>query len=104
MDLAGGACVAADGDEGFQRPGHRSPRLREDEPLGGNPAEDRYVDYFTQLDLTTSYRLSRNWELFGEILNVTNEPFRVHFSESQGRFVQLEEYGITANFGVRWKL
>ena len=82
----------------------RSPRLREDEPLGGNVTEDRYVDYFTQLDLTTSYKLNRNWELIGEVLNVTNEAFRVHFAESAGRFVQFEEYGISANFGVRWKL
>ena len=82
----------------------RSPRLREDEPLGANVAEDRYVDYFTQVDLTTSYKLSPRWELFGEVLNVTNEAFRVHFAESAGRFTQLEEYGISANFGVRWKL
>jgi TonB-dependent receptor len=82
----------------------RSPRLREDEPLGVVAAEDRYVDYFAQLDLTTSYKLNRNWEFFGELLNVTNEPFRVHFGESAGRFVQFEEYGLTANFGLRWKL
>lgn len=82
----------------------RSPRLREDEPLGANTAEDIYVDYFTQLDLTASYKLSRNWEVFGEVLNVTNEAFRVHYQESEGRFRQLEEYGLSANFGLRWKL
>lgn len=82
----------------------RTPRLREDEPLGTNAAEDRYVDRFAQLDLTGSYKLSRNWEIFGEVLNVNNEPFRVRFSENAGRLVQFEEYGITANFGVRWKL
>ena len=82
----------------------RSPRLREDEPLGANATEDRYVDYFTQLDLTASYKLSRSWELFGEVLNVTNQAFRVHFSESAGRFTQFEEYGTSANFGLRWKL
>jgi TonB-dependent receptor len=82
----------------------RSPRLREDEPLGATVAEDRYVDYFHQLDLTASYRMNRNWEVFGELLNVTNQPFRVHFSESNGRFVQFEEYGWSANFGLRWKM
>ena len=82
----------------------RTPRLREDEPLGANAAEDRYVDDFAQLDLTASYRLGRNWELFGEVLNVTNAPFRVYFSATQSRFVQFEEYGVSANFGVRWKL
>ena len=37
-------------------------------------------------------------------LPLTNEAFRVHFAESAGRFTQWEEYGISANFGVRWKL
>ncbi len=82
----------------------RTPRLREDEPLGNNAAEDRYVDNFTQLDLTGSYKIDRHWEIFGEILNVTNEPFRVRFGENASRFVQFEEYGLTANFGLRWKL
>ncbi len=82
----------------------RSARLREDEPLGASAAEDRYVDDFAQLDFTASYRVNRQWELFGEILNVTNEPFRVHFAATQSRFVQFEEYGVSANFGVRWKL
>ncbi len=82
----------------------RSARLREDEPLGASAAEDRYVDDFAQLDVTASYRVNRQWELFGEILNVTNEPFRVHFAATQSRFVQFEEYGVSANFGVRWKL
>jgi TonB-dependent receptor len=82
----------------------RSPRLREDEPLGATAADDRYVDYFTQLDFTGSYRISRNWEIFGEVLNITNEPFRVHFGESAGRFLQFEEYDVSANFGIRWKL
>lgn len=82
----------------------RSPRLREDEPLGASAADDRYVDYFKQLDLTTSYKFTRNFEAFVEVLNLTNEPFRVHFGESAGRFVQFEEYDVTANFGLRWKL
>jgi outer membrane receptor protein involved in Fe transport len=82
----------------------RTPRLREDEPLGASAATDRWVDRFTQLDLTTSYRLSRNWEIFGEVLNLTNEPFRVYFGKDAHRFAQFEEYGWSANFGVRWKL
>jgi len=82
----------------------RTPRLREDEPLGATAATDRWVDRFAQLDLTTSYRLSRQWELFGEVLNLTNEPFRVYFGKDAHRFAQFEEYGWSANFGVRWKL
>ncbi len=82
----------------------RSPRLREDEPIGATAAEDRYVDKFNQLDLTGSYKINRHWEVFGEVLNLTNEPFRVAFGKGRTRFVQFEEYDWSANFGVRWKL
>ena len=82
----------------------RSSRLREDEPIGASADEDRYVDDFAQLDLTASYRINRNWEVFGELINVTDEPFRVKFAATQSRFVQIESYGFGANFGVRWKL
>lgn len=85
----------------------RSERLREDEPLGGNAAQDLHVDDFRQLDLAVRYRLGRNWEIFGEVLNLTDEPFRVFLKSDNGqgaRLGQLEEYGWSANFGLRWKL
>jgi len=83
---------------------YRTPRLREDEPIGASVNEDRYVDEFKQLDLTASYKLTKRIEFFGEVLNLTNEPFRVAFGEKRTRFIQFEEYGWSANFGVRWKL
>ncbi|MDP3071854.1 MAG: TonB-dependent receptor [Opitutaceae bacterium] len=82
----------------------RTPRLREDEPLGADAASDRWVDDFKQFDVTAAYRLNRNWELFAEGLNLTSEPFRVYFGKNGTRLTQLEEYGWSANFGVRWKL
>ncbi len=86
----------------------RTERLREDEPLGGEAWQDLYVDDFKQLDLTVRYKLTRNWEIYSEFLNLTDEPFRV-FQKSPGasqgnRLGQVEEYGWSANFGVRWKL
>jgi TonB-dependent receptor len=84
---------------------YRTPRLREDEPLGATAADDRYVDRFMQLDFTTSYRFNRSWEIYAEALNLTNEPFRVYFGNSSPkRLVQFEEYDWSANVGVRWKL
>lgn len=83
---------------------YRSSHLREDEAIGDIAANDIYVDNFKQWDLNASYSLNRNWELFGEVLNLTNEPFRVAFTSARARFRQFEEYGWTANFGVRWKL
>ena len=85
----------------------RGERLREDETLGGEFAEDLYVDAFAQLDLTVRYRLSRNWELYGEIINLTDEPFLVFLKSDNGqgkRLGQFEDYVVSANFGVRWSL
>lgn len=85
----------------------RSAHLREDEPLGGSAPQDLYIDDFKQLDLTVRYKLSRNWEIYAEALNLTNEPFRVYLNSDNGqgpRLGQVEEYDWSANFGVRWKL
>lgn len=85
----------------------RSERLREDEPLGGAFAEDLYVDDFKQLDLTLRYELTKQFEVFAEFLNLTDEPFRVFQKSDNGqgdRLGQWEEYDWSANFGVRWKL
>ncbi len=78
----------------------RSERLREDEAI-----QDRlWVDRSTQLDLSMSYKLTSNLELFAEGLNLTNEPFRVFRKGDEGRklLVQVEEYDWSTNFGVRW--
>jgi TonB-dependent receptor len=85
----------------------RSERLREDEPIGGSAPQDLYVDDFKQLDLTVRYKLSRNWEVYGEVLNLTDEPFRVFLKSDNGqgaRLGQVEAYDWSANLGVRWKL
>jgi TonB-dependent receptor len=85
----------------------RTERLREDEPLGGSAAQDLFVDRFKQLDFTARYKINHNWELYGEVLNITDEPFRVFLKTNNGqgkRLGQFEEYGWSANFGLRWKL
>ncbi len=84
---------------------YRTPRLREDEPLGESAADDRYVDRFLQLDFSTSYKFKQHWEIYAEALNLTNEPFRVYFGNSATkRLVQFEEYDWSINLGVRFKL
>lgn len=86
---------------------YRSEHLREDEPIGGAPEEDRWIDGYWRLDLSTAYRFSERWEVFAEFTNLTNEPFRV-FQKGGGspdkRLVQFEEYDWTANVGLRWNL
>lgn len=85
----------------------RSDRLREDEPLGGSFGEDLYIDDHQQLDLTVRYTINRQWEVFAEFINLTNEPFRVFLrsdTNQPDRLGQVEVYDWSANFGVRWKL
>ena len=82
---------------------YRTPRLREDTALGATSADDRYVDRFLQWDFSTSYKFNEHWEVYAELVNITNEPFRVYFGNSNPkRLVQFEEYGRSANLGVRW--
>lgn len=85
----------------------RDAHLREDEPIGADTNGDRYIDDYHQLDLTTSYKLSKHMEIFAEATNLTNEPFRVYFNSDNGqgpRLVQFEAYDWTANFGIRLRL
>lgn len=87
---------------------YRSKHLREDEPIGGSEVDDRWIDDYSQLDLSASYRFSAQWEVFAEATNLTNEPFRVFQRGGEltpaKRFVQFEEYDWTATFGLRWRL
>jgi TonB-dependent receptor len=86
---------------------YRSERLREDEVFGGDLYEDIWVDDQTQYDLMMSYRINDTVEIFGEWVNITNEPFKVFFKSPNGqpnRLGQFEEYDWSANFGVRLKL
>ncbi|MDQ8184491.1 TonB-dependent receptor [Pelagicoccus sp. SDUM812002] len=83
----------------------RSERLREDEAIGGDVFEDLYVDDFSQIDLTFRYRASDHWTFYTEVLNITDEPFRVFLKSPDGapaRNGQVEEYGWSSNIGFRW--
>ena len=85
----------------------RSERLREDEAIGGDIYNDRWVDDFQQLDFTMRYRFTKHIEAYVDVVNITDEPFRVYFKSpgnQDRRLVQFEEYGWGANFGLRWKL
>ena len=86
---------------------YRSERLREDEVFGGDKYEDVWVDAQTQLDLSMRYKVNDTWEIFGEWVNITNEPFKVFFKSPDGqsdRLGQFEEYDWSANFGIRLRM
>lgn len=69
--------------------------------VGGGPVEDRYVRDHGQLDLSASYRINQNFTIFANWININDEPFEAYWGES-GRLSQFEEYGWSANVGVKW--
>lgn len=69
--------------------------------IGAEPAEDRYIDEHLQLDLTTSFQVTPQFAVFANWLNITNEPLKASWGET-GRLSQYEEYGWSANTGIRW--
>ncbi|MGD2131680.1 MAG: TonB-dependent receptor [Maricaulaceae bacterium] len=74
-----------------------------DEINAGGDGVDRYVDAHGQLDFTAQFDLTDNVELFTELSNLTDEPFLAFVTAEDGRraLSQYEEYGYTAQFGVR---
>ena len=57
----------------------------------------------TQLDLSARFDLSDNLQVFGDLKNVTDEPYRaVTRPDGVDRIEQFEEYGWSAVFGMRW--
>jgi TonB-dependent receptor len=68
--------------------------------VGLDPSEDLFIDRHLQLDLTLSQRLSDNFRVFAEFINLTNEPYRV-FQEKKSQPIQVEYYSWWATFGVK---
>lgn len=69
--------------------------------IGESTLEDRYMKAHGQLDLSASYRINRNFTLFANWVNINDEPLEAYWGEN-GRLSQFEEYGWSANFGVKW--
>ncbi len=69
--------------------------------IGESTVEDRFIKEHGQFDLSASYRINRNFTVFANWININNEPLEAYWGES-GRLSQFEEYGWSANLGVRW--
>lgn len=78
---------------------YRSKYLDE---LNDEADQDRYVASHFQLDLSAKYKVTENIQIFGEWVNVTDEPYFAYqnFGGSR-RLLQYEEYSWTAKFGVK---
>ena len=76
---------------------HRNEVLNE---LGDDTRFDVYQTEHTQLDFTSSYRISESLELLAEATNLTDEPLEL-YQGSPGKTLQFEEYGPTFSVGVK---
>lgn len=61
---------------------------------------DLYWEGRGQLDFTSSYQVSDNWELYLEAKNLTNSP-GVRYYGSRDRVYEYEKFGYTAFLGAR---
>ena len=76
---------------------HASDYLDE---LGGDDFEDRYYDKQTFLDANASYKINKNFRIFAEANNLTNQPLRYYQGVSD-RTMQEEYYQPKFNLGVK---
>jgi outer membrane receptor protein involved in Fe transport len=77
---------------------YRSSYLDE---LGEEPLEDRYMDDHFQVDLSSSYTFMDKYTVFLNIINMTDEPLKAYWGESN-YLSQYEEYGWTARLGFKF--
>lgn len=69
--------------------------------LGGESFEDRFYDKQTFLDFNGSYAFSKNWRLFVEVNNMTNQPLRYYQGVAE-RTMQVEYYNFRMNAGLKF--
>ena len=63
---------------------------------------DTFYDKNTQLDFTASYALSEHLTVFGDMMNLTNQPLRFYEAVTT-RPIQQEYYGLRADLGVKFR-
>ncbi|MDX2193277.1 MAG: TonB-dependent receptor [Gemmatimonadales bacterium] len=69
--------------------------------VGIDAQNDRYYESRFQLDAAGSLRLTRQVTIFGEFLNLTNQPLRYTFGETTARLNQNEFYSFWGLVGAR---
>ena len=71
--------------------------------LGEEPEEDLILDDHLQFDLSASYRLTNTLSISLQLLNLTDEPFRIYQGTSD-RTVQNEIYGSWGTLGLKFNM
>ncbi len=68
-----------------------------------SPDSDIWIDTHLQLDLSLSYQLTNTIKVYGEAVNLTNEPLRSYIGYTD-RPIQLEYYKPWSRIGIRYAL
>ncbi|WP_221393815.1 TonB-dependent receptor [Dyadobacter sp. NIV53] len=71
--------------------------------LGGSDFDDIYYDKQFFLDANAAYKITKNFRIFAEANNLTNQPLRYYQSVSS-RTVQAEYYRPRYNLGIKFDL
>ncbi|QCK15931.1 TonB-dependent receptor [Mangrovivirga cuniculi] len=71
--------------------------------LGGDSFEDRFYDKQFFLDANASYAFNKNWRVFAEANNLTNQPLR-YYQGIPSRTMQVEYYNSRFTLGVKYDL
>jgi TonB-dependent receptor len=72
---------------------------------GDSADEDRIVASHFGLDASMKFDITRNIQLFAELINITDEPYFAYQNfQNARRNLQYEDYGLTAKFGAKIKL
>lgn len=70
--------------------------------LGESVEEDRFVEDHIQYDLSARYRVTPQFQVFAELVNLGDEPYVAYVNSSgRKRLLQYEEYSWTAKTGFR---
>jgi TonB-dependent receptor len=69
--------------------------------VGGDASEDLFVRDRIQVDLSATYTITPKLRVFGEFLNVTNQPFEV-YQGTESQFIQREFYSWWTRIGLKF--
>jgi TonB-dependent receptor len=71
--------------------------------VGGDKSEDLFVKDRMQLDASATFTITPKLRVFGEFLNITNQPFEVYQGEKE-HYIQREFYSWWTRFGIKFDL
>jgi outer membrane receptor protein involved in Fe transport len=70
--------------------------------LGADDANDVIRNDRVQIDLNTSYRITKKLTVYAEAINITNAP-QIDYLGARNRIYQIQYYGYSLRGGVKYR-